>query len=63
MLLASICCLVKGENRIGDQLAGKGSGPTELKLGDEFLSTVSRDDEDRDVSYPVKVKILDITLP
>lgn len=38
-------------------------GTVEVKLDDEFIGTVHRDDEDGDVSYAVQIAVLAEDLP
>lgn len=36
----------------------KGKGPAEVYIGDEFIATLNRDDEDGEVSYTLTMAIL-----
>lgn len=41
---------------------GKSKDSAELYIGDEFIGTISKDDEDGDLSYHVTISILDMDL-
>ena len=41
---------------------GKSKDSAELYIGDEFVGTISKDDEDGDLSYHVTMTVLDMDL-
>lgn len=41
---------------------GKSKDSAELYIGDEFVGTISKDDEDGDLSYHVTVTVLEMDL-
>jgi hypothetical protein len=41
---------------------GKSKDSAEVYIGDEFIGTITRDDEDGDLSYHLTMTILDIDL-
>jgi hypothetical protein len=47
-----------GNQRIVLVLPGQRGGSVEVKVGDEFIGTVHRDEEDGEVSYAVQIAIL-----
>jgi Protein of unknown function (DUF3126) len=41
----------------------KRGAPTEIRIGDEFIGTLHRDEEDGEVSYALHITILEEDLP
>ena len=52
-----------GNNRLQVAVPRKSTAPAELKLGDEVLGTVHRDEEDGEISYALHLVILEEDLP
>jgi hypothetical protein len=42
---------------------GKAGQPVEVRIGDEFIGVIYRDDEDGEVSYNLNIAILEEDLP
>ncbi len=49
-------------NQIGIKMPSKPDRPVEVYLGDEFIGTIDRDEDEGEVSYTLSVSILDIDL-
>lgn len=49
-------------NAVAVKPKGKSKDSAELHIGDEFVGTISKDDEDGDLSYHVTFAVLDIDL-
>lgn len=47
-----------GNTRIVVNAPGRKNASVELRVGDEFVGTVHRDDEDGDVSYAIQIVVL-----
>ncbi|MCW3473847.1 DUF3126 family protein [Limobrevibacterium gyesilva] len=52
-----------GNNRIRIEVPRKAGASVEVMIGDEFLGTLHRDDEDGEVSFSLHITILDEDLP
>lgn len=52
-----------GSDRIRIEPPKHRSGSVEVRVGDEFLGTIHRDDEDGEVSFAVHITILEEDLP
>jgi len=52
-----------GNDRIRIVAPAKRGAPVEVCIGQEFLGTVHRDDEEGEVSYAVQISILEEDLP
>ena len=52
-----------GSDRIRIQAPKSRGGSVEVRVGDEFLGTVHRDDEDGEVSFSLHITILEEDLP
>jgi len=54
-----------GNNRINVTAPQRRGGSVELKVGDEFIGTVHRDEEDGEVSYAIHIVVLseDLDMP
>ncbi|MCP5364054.1 MAG: DUF3126 family protein [Hyphomicrobiales bacterium] len=50
-------------NRLAVIPPRKPKGPVEVRIGDEFLGVVHRDEDEGEVSYALHIVILDIDLP
>lgn len=50
-------------DRITIDAPRKAGAPVEVKIGDEFVGTVHRDDDEGEVSYSLVVSILEEDLP
>ena len=49
--------------RIAIDAPAKRNAPVEVRIGDEFIGVLHRDDEDGDVSWSLVITILDEDLP
>lgn len=49
-------------NAVGVRPKGKSKDSAELYIGDEFVGTISKDEEDGDLSYHVTLTLLDMDL-
>ncbi len=54
---------VFANNRIAVDQPAKRGGPIEVLIGDEFIGTLHRDDEEGEVSYALTITILQEDLP
>jgi hypothetical protein len=52
-----------GNDRISIAPPSKRNAPVEVRIGEEFIGVLHRDDEDGEVSYALHITILDIDLP
>ena len=52
-----------GNDRIAVSPPSKRGAPTELRIGDEFIGTLHRDEDEGEVSYALHVTILEEDLP
>ena len=50
-------------DRIAIDVPTKRGAPVEVRIGDEFIGVLHRDDEDGDVSWSLMITILDEDLP
>lgn len=50
-------------DRIAIDPPARRGGPIEVRIGDEFIGTLHRDDEDGEVSYSLLITILEEDLP
>ena len=50
-------------NRLAVIPPSRAGGPIEVRIGDEFLGVVHRDEEDDEISYSLHIVILDDDLP
>jgi Protein of unknown function (DUF3126) len=50
-------------DRIVIEAPRKAGAPTEVKIGDEFVGVVHRDDDEGEISYSLVVSILEEDLP
>lgn len=49
--------------RIAIDLPARPNAPVEVRVGDEFIGVLHRDDEDGEVSYALQITILSEDLP
>jgi hypothetical protein len=52
-----------GNDRIAIDPPAKRGAPTEVRIGDEFIATLHRDDEEGEISYALHMTILEEDLP
>jgi len=52
-----------GNDRIHIDVPKRKGGTVEVRVGDEFIGTVHRDDDDGEVSFSLTISILDEDLP
>ena len=52
-----------GNNRIAIDVRKKRGAPVEVRIGEEFIGVLHRDDEEGEVSYSLRVTILEEDLP
>jgi hypothetical protein len=52
-----------GNDQISVDPPAKRGGPIEVKIGDEFIGVLHRDEEDNEVSYALHITILEEDLP
>ena len=52
-----------GNERINIVAPTKRNEPVEVRIGDEFIGVLHRDEEDGEVSYALHITILEIDLP
>jgi hypothetical protein len=50
-------------DRIAIDVPSKRGAPVEVRIGEEFIGVLHRDDEDEDVSWSLVITILDEDLP
>lgn len=56
-------CQTFANDRIAIDPPAKRGGPIEVRIGDEFIGTLHRDEEDGEVSYSLHMTILEEDLP
>lgn len=52
-----------GNNRIAIDPPAKPNAPVEVRIGDEFIGVLHRDDDEGEVSYALNISILEEDLP
>ena len=52
-----------GNDRIHIDIPKRKGGTVEVRVGEEFIGTVHRDDDDGEVSFSLTISILDEDLP
>lgn len=52
-----------GNDRIHIDIPKRTGGTVEVRVGEEFIGTVHRDDDDGEVSFSLTISILDEDLP
>ncbi len=52
-----------GNNRIVVDPPAKPNAPIEVRVGDEFIGTLHRDDDEGEISYALSISILEEDLP
>lgn len=52
-----------GNDRIAIDPPSKRGAPTEVRIGDEFIGTLHRDDDEGEISYALHMTILEEDLP
>jgi len=52
-----------GNDRIHIDMPKRKGGTVEVRVGDEFIGTLNRDDEDGEVSFTLTISILEEDLP
>ena len=52
-----------GNNKIEIDIPSKKGHPVEIRIGDEFIGVIFRDEDEGEVSYAFQMAILDIDLP
>jgi hypothetical protein len=52
-----------GNERINIVAPSKRNEPVEVRIGEEFIGVLHRDEEDGEVSYALHITILEIDLP
>ncbi len=52
-----------GNDRISVDSPARRGGPTEVRIGEEFIGVLHRDEEDNEVSYALHITILEEDLP
>ena len=50
-------------NRIAIDLPAKPTAPIEVRIGDEFIGVLHRDEDEGEVSYALQISILEEDLP
>jgi hypothetical protein len=52
-----------GNDRIAIDLPARASAPVEVRIGDEFIGVLYKDEEDGEVSFSLTMTILESDLP
>lgn len=52
-----------GNNQIAVVAPARKGGPVEVKIGDEFIGVLHRDEDEGEVSYALQISILEEDLP